>query len=50
MGFDPSGVRARGARFDPRLSHLRNLNAGVAPIGLGTIGALPLMHSMEADE
>lgn len=35
--FDPANVRSRFARFDPRLSHLRNLNAGIAagvPIGL----------------
>ena len=35
--FDPTDVRSRFARFDPRLSHLRNLNAGLAtgvPLGL----------------
>ena len=29
MSIDPSGIRSRFARFDPRLSHLRNLSAGV---------------------
>lgn len=35
--FDPANVRSRFARFDPRLSHLRNLNAAMAagvPLGL----------------
>jgi hypothetical protein len=27
--FDPANIRSRFARFDPRLSHLRNLSAGV---------------------
>lgn len=33
--FDPSNLRSRFARFDPRLSHLRNLNAALA-------GGIPL--------
>jgi len=36
--FDPEQVRSRFARFDPRLSHLRNLSAGVG--GLGLLGGL----------
>ena len=35
--YNPTDVRSRFARFDPRLSHLRNLNAGLAtgvPLGL----------------
>jgi len=35
--FYPNQVRSRFARFDPRLSHLRNLNAAMAagvPLGL----------------
>ena len=35
--FDPANVRSRFARFDPRLSHLRNLNAAITagvPVGL----------------
>lgn len=32
----PEQVRSRFARFDPRLSHLRNLSAGVA--GAAMIG------------
>ena len=32
--FDPSNVRSRFARFDPRLAHLRNLSAGVGGLGL----------------
>lgn len=27
--FDPRNIRLRSARFDPRLSHLRNLSAGI---------------------
>jgi hypothetical protein len=34
--FDPSNIRSKFARFDPRLSHLRNLSAGVA--GAGAVG------------
>ena len=37
--FDPTKIRSRFARFDPRLAHLKNLNAALAggvgaPIGL----------------
>lgn len=35
--FDPTNIRSRFARFDPRLAHLKNLSAGVAggvPLGL----------------
>jgi GNAT superfamily N-acetyltransferase len=32
--FDPSNIRSRFARFDPRLAHLRNLSAGVGGLGL----------------
>lgn len=32
--FDPANIRSRFARFDPRLSHLRNLSAGIGGIGL----------------
>lgn len=32
--FDPANIRSRFARFDPRLAHLRNLSAGIAPFGL----------------
>lgn len=37
--FDPRNIRSRFARFDPRLAHLKNLNAALAggagiPIGL----------------
>jgi hypothetical protein len=34
--FDPSNIRSKFARFDPRLSNLRNLSAGVA--GAGAVG------------
>jgi len=47
--YDPEQVRSRFARFDPRLKHLRNLNAGIA----GAV-ALPLsarlMMDREQDE
>lgn len=32
--FDPSNIRSRFARFDPRLAHLRNLSANVGGLGL----------------
>lgn len=38
MSIDPSGIRSRFARFDPRLSHLRNLSAGIAGLGLMQYG------------
>jgi hypothetical protein len=34
INYNPEDVRARSARFDPRLAHLRNLSAGIIPIGL----------------
>ena len=34
--FDPVNIRKRSARFDPRLSHLKNLSASV---GAGLLGA-----------
>jgi hypothetical protein len=34
VSYDPSDIRSRFARFDPRLAHLRNLSAGIIPIGL----------------
>ena len=34
VSYNPEDVRARSARFDPRLAHLRNLSAGIAPFGL----------------
>lgn len=39
MRHDTRGMRSRFARFDPRLSHLRNLSAGVAGAGI----ALPYL-------
>ena len=40
--FYPNQVRSAFARFDPRLAHLRNLNASVAAaLGLGGLLALP---------
>jgi hypothetical protein len=32
--FNPKDIRSRFARFDPRLAHLRNLSAGIIPLGL----------------
>ena len=34
VAFDPTDIRSRFARFDPRLAHLRNLSAGVGGLGL----------------
>lgn len=36
IAWNPANIRSRFARFDPRLSHLRNLSAGAA--GLGILG------------
>lgn len=40
--LDPTSVRSRFARFDPRLRHLRNLNAGIAGglLGYGVLGEI----------
>jgi hypothetical protein len=32
--FDPTNIRSKFARFDPRLKHLKNLSAGMAAMGL----------------
>ena len=32
--FDPTNIRSRFARFDPRLKHLANLSAGVGGLGM----------------
>ena len=32
--FNPANLRSIFARFDPRLKHLKNLSAGIIPIGL----------------
>ena len=45
--FYPNQVRSRFARFDPRLSHLKNLNAGVA--GATAAGAGLLGYGDEAN-
>lgn len=44
--FDPTQIRSRFARFDPRLSHLRNLSAGILPF-LMAGGALSQMQQGE---
>jgi hypothetical protein len=38
--LDARNIRSRFARFDPRLSHLRNLNAGLAGVGLSGLLAM----------
>ena len=43
--FDPTNIRSRFARFDPRLAHLRNLSAGVGGLGI----ALGLQPSDEEE-
>lgn len=35
--YDPTNIRSRFARFDPRLAHLRNLSAGVGGLGLASM-------------
>ena len=40
--YNPSDIRAIFARFDPRLSHLRNLNAALtAGVPLGLLAMQP---------
>lgn len=39
--FDPANIRSRFARFDPRLAHLKNLNATLAG-GAGVTGLLSM--------
>ena len=39
--FNPQNVRSRFARFDPRLSHLKNLSAGIGGAGLLGAGMMP---------
>ena len=48
MTLDPRNLRLKEARFDPRLSHLRNLNAGIAPIGVGLSG-MPYLLQQQAE-
>ena len=45
-----SNIRSRFARFDPRLSHLRNLSSGVAgagAVGLGLLSQQPSQSEVE---
>lgn len=37
---DPANIRSQFARFDPRLSHLKNLSAGLAAIGLTNLASM----------
>jgi hypothetical protein len=46
--FDPTNIRSRFARFDPRLSHLKNLSAGVG--GLGALGLLSMQPDRATTE
>ena len=41
ISFDPSNIRSRFARFDPRLAHLKNLSAGVAGVGFSGAALAP---------
>lgn len=43
--IDPRNIRSRFARFDPRLSHLRNLSAGI-----GAAGVMTMQSSAEREE
>jgi len=38
---NPANIRSRFARFDPRLSHLSNLSAGLAGVGIGGAAIMP---------
>lgn len=39
--FNPTNIRSRFARFDPRLKHLANLSAGVGAVGVGSLATQP---------
>ena len=41
MTADPRNIRSQFARFDPRLSHLKNLSAAAAPVAMGSLAAMP---------
>jgi hypothetical protein len=43
--FNPRNIRSRFARFDPRLSHLANLSAGIG--GLGLLGYTAMQPEQE---
>ena len=43
--FNPRDIRSRFARFDPRLSHLANLSAGIG--GLGLLGYTAMQPEQE---
>ncbi len=50
IDYDPSNIRSRFARFDPRLAHLRNLSSGVAgagAVGLGLLSQQPSQSEVE---
>jgi len=42
VNYNPEDVRSRFARFDPRLSNLKNLSAGVALPGAGLLALLEM--------
>jgi hypothetical protein len=46
--FDPTNIRSQFARFDPRLSHLANLSAGIGGVGIG-LNALALPPQEDPD-
>ena len=50
IAFDPANIRSRFARFDPRLSHLRNLSAGLAGAGALGLGLLSMPPSQAEAE
>jgi hypothetical protein len=45
--FNPADVRSRFAAFDPAKRDSSDILASMAPIGLGTVGALPLLTDRE---
>jgi hypothetical protein len=45
--FNPADVRSRFAKFDPAKRGSSDILASMAPIGLGTVGALPLLTSRD---
>lgn len=45
--FDPTKIRSQFARFDPRLSHLKNLSASIMAGGIGMANLLDYLNNPE---
>ena len=50
VNYNPEDVRSRFARFDPRLSNLKNLSAGVALPGAGLLALLEMQKRANEEQ